>query len=291
MRPLHPIDPPDLLHPMDPLNPLHPESRKSKVESIKFASSASSGSSTPPTSPTSLMILNYRCNNMKLFLVATPIGNLSDISERALETLRGVGLILCEDTRVTSKILAAYGIKKPLESLHQHSDTKKIKKILGELEAGKSVALVTDAGTPAISDPGGILVQEALRRLGERIKIIPIPGPSAITAALSIAGFPADEFVFLGFPPHKKGRQKFFDRVASIKSTIVLYESTHRIEKTLGELAGRIKNRPVVVCRELTKIHETIYRGTAAQVTDKLKSGSMKGEFVIIIGPTTKARK
>ncbi len=222
---------------------------------------------------------------MKLFIIATPIGNLSDVSERMLETLRSVDLILCEDTRVTSKLLASYEIKKPLQSYHQHSDKKKIDKILDELAEGKSVALVTDAGTPGISDPGGVLVAEALRRFEDEVEIIPIPGPSALTAALSISGFPADEFIFLGFPPHKKGRKKFFDRLHEIKSTVVLYESTHRIEKTLNELSERLESRKIVLCRELTKLHETIYRGTSSQVTDKLKSGSIKGEFVIVISP------
>lgn len=222
---------------------------------------------------------------MKLFIVATPIGNLSDISERTLETLREVDLILCEDTRVTSKLLSAYDIKKPLESFHQHSDAKKVSKVLDHLETGKNLALVTDAGTPGISDPGGVLVAEAVKQFGDKITIIPIPGPSAITTALSIAGFPADEFVFLGFPPHKKGRQKFFDRLNEIKSTIVFYESTHRIEKTLGELESRVGDRTMMLGRELTKLHESIYRGTVSEVTAKLKSDSMKGEFVIVIAP------
>jgi len=223
---------------------------------------------------------------MKLFIVATPIGNLKDVSERMLETLRSVDLILCEDTRVTAKLLAKYGIEKSLQSYHQHSDQKKVKKILDELSDDKNLALVTDAGTPGISDPGSMLIAEALRRFEDQIEIIPIPGPSAITTALSISGFPADEFIFLGFPPHKKGRQKYFNKLSEIKSTIVLYESTHRILKTMDELSLRIKDRPIVVGRELTKLHETIYRGRTTKVTDELKSGSIKGEFVIVISPT-----
>ncbi len=221
---------------------------------------------------------------MTLFIVATPIGNLSDVSARALETLREVDLILCEDTRVTSKLLSFYDIKKPLESFHQHSDAKKMSKVLDRLDS-ENLALVTDAGTPGISDPGGVLVQEAVKRFGDELTIVPIPGPSAITTALSICGFPADEFVFLGFPPHKKGRQKFFDRLSEIKSTIVFYESTHRIEKTLTELENRLEERPIMLGRELTKLHESIYRGTVTEVTAKLKSDSMKGEFVIVIAP------
>lgn len=222
---------------------------------------------------------------MNLYIVATPIGNLSDISARAIETLQSVDLILCEDTRVTSKLLSKLELSKPLESFHQHSDTKKINQLLDRLESGEVMALVTDAGTPGISDPGGKLIELAIERFGTDIVITPIPGPAAIMAALSIAGFPADEFTFLGFPPHKKGRQKFFDRLAEIKSTIVIYESTHRIEKTLAELGSRISERKLMVGRELTKLHETVYRGTVDEVTDMLKSGSIKGEFVIVMAP------
>ena len=220
---------------------------------------------------------------MKLYIVATPIGNLQDVSERMLETLRSVDLILCEDTRVTAKLLASYEIQKPLQSYHQHSDKKKVDKILDELDQDKNIALVTDAGTPGISDPGGMLVKEALQRFEDQIEIIPIPGPSAIATALSVSGFPADQFTFLGFPPHKKGRNKYFSRLPEIKSTIVIYESTHRILKTLDQIAEQITDRPIMVGRELTKLHETLYRGTCSEVTDQLKSGSIKGEFVIII--------
>ncbi len=221
----------------------------------------------------------------KLFIVGTPIGNLKDISERALETLRSVDAILCEDTRVTSKLLAAYDIRKPLVAYHQHADARRVNEILSMLEAGKSLALVTDAGTPSISDPGGNLVQAVAARLGVRVEIVPIPGPSALIAALSVSGFPADEFLFLGFPPHKKGRKTFFTHVASQETTVVFYESTHRILKSLAELRAAIADRRVVVCRELTKLHETIYRGTTAQVTGGLQADSIKGEFVIVVCP------
>ncbi len=228
-----------------------------------------------------------------LYIVATPIGNLSDMTERGKATLGLVDAILCEDTRVTSKLLAAYGIRRTLVAYHQHSDTKRTNEILAMLREGKSLALVTDAGTPGISDPGGMLVEAVVNEFGSDVAIVPIPGPSAVIAALSVSGFPADEFVFLGFPPHKKGRQSFFKRVAAIESTIVMYESTHRILKTLGEIdeamreAMGVKNseRKLVVCRELTKMYETIYRGTAAEVTEQLKKTSMKGEFVIVLCP------
>lgn len=222
---------------------------------------------------------------MSLFVVATPIGNLSDLTKRAIETLANVDVILCEDTRVTLKLLSHLGIHKPLLSFHQHSDPKRTHEILERLAEGKQIALVTDAGTPNISDPGGQLIAAVVERFGSSLPIIPIPGPSALIAALSISGFPADEFIFLGFPPHKKGRKTFFDHLATLTSTVVLYESTHRIEKTLGELETRVGERPIVLCRELTKLHETTYRGTVPEVTKELAAGSIKGEFVVILGP------
>lgn len=223
-----------------------------------------------------------------LYIVGTPIGNLSDITLRAKQILSEVDVILCEDTRVTQHMLHAYELKKTLMSYHQHSDDLRVKEIAKLLEEGKSLALVTDAGTPGISDPGGRLVEALLEMFGDDLAIIPIPGVSAVATALSISGFPADEFVFLGFPPHKKGRQTFFKRLDTINSTIAYYESTHRIEKSMSELAESVGERPVVVCRELTKMHETIYRGTAQEVTNKLKSTSVKGEFVVLIGPKKK---
>lgn len=214
------------------------------------------------------------------------------MSERAKSVLSSVDAILCEDTRVTSKLLAAFGIRKPLVAYHQHSDAKREALILQRLKKGESLALVTDAGTPGISDPGGKLVKlvvDEMSNVGQNvnIRVIPIPGPCAAVAALSISGFPADEFVFLGFPPHKKGRKSFFTRLSVTGSTVVFYESTHRIEKTLAEIGQAVGERRMVVCRELTKLHETIYRGTAAEVTAQLKSTSMKGEFVIVLCPTS----
>ncbi len=220
-----------------------------------------------------------------LFVVATPIGNLDDVSYRAKETLASVDVILCEDTRVTLTLLNRLEVKKTVMSYHQHSDDLRIKEIAKLLEEGKSLALVTDAGTPSISDPGGRLIQELLKIFPTDLKIIPIPGPSALIAALSISGLPADEFVFLGFPPHKKGRQTYFKHLNEISSTIVYYESTHRIMKSMEELHEAVGDRPVVVCRELTKMYETIYRGTAAEVTKQLEATSIKGEFVIVIAP------
>lgn len=218
-----------------------------------------------------------------LFVVATPIGHLGDLSERAKTTLASVHTIFCEDTRVTKKILNAYSIDVPLQSYHQHSGSPKTKYILDLLAQGFDLALVTDAGTPTISDPGGQLIKTVIDHFDDQVSIVPIPGPSAVIAALSIAGVCADRFVFLGFPPNKKGRQTFFDRLADFNMTVVFYESTHRILKTLEEVATRFPQRPVVVCRELTKLHETTYRGTAIQVKEQIISTSSKGEFVIIL--------
>lgn len=221
----------------------------------------------------------------KLYIVATPIGNLGDISQRALGVLGGVDLIVCEDTRVTQKLLARYKIKKQLLSYYQHSKLTKIEQIISLLDSGKDIALVTDAGTPGISDPGGKLINLAIEQLNN-LTIIPIPGPSALTTALSISGLPADRFLFLGFLPHKKGRQKFLEEVAKTKYTVVFYESTHRIFKTLNQLKEILSGtRSVVVCRELTKKFETIYRGNVDEVIRKIREDEIKGEFVIIVAP------
>ena len=220
-----------------------------------------------------------------LYVIGTPIGNLSDLSERAKTTLASVDVILCEDTRVSAKLLNAFEIHVPTLSYHQHSGAFKTDKIIALLEGDKNLALVTDAGTPGISDPGGKLIEDLIAHFGERLIVTPIPGPCAIVAALSIAGVPADEFVFLGFPPHKRGRRSFFERIHLTHSTVVFYESTHRILKSLGELGERMPERKLVVCRELTKMFETIYRGTPAEVTAKLESSSIKGEFVIVVSP------
>ena len=223
----------------------------------------------------------------KLYIVATPIGNLGDISARALEVLREVDVIVCEDTRVTGKLLKRYEISKPTKSLHQHTSELRFRSITDLLVEGKDLAYVSDAGTPNISDPGGLLVA-TIAGMPEDIEIIPIPGASACITALSVSGFPADRFIFLGFPPHKKGRQTFFKELNDIKHTIVFYESTHRILKALASLEEFVPNRNIVVCRELTKMHESIYRGQPGEVTKQLEADSIKGEFVIVIGPKKK---
>lgn len=220
-----------------------------------------------------------------LYVVATPIGNLDDASPRSLEVLAMVDAIACEDTRVTSKLLAVAGIERPLIAYHQHSDDKRVREIIAKLAEGKNIALVTDAGTPAISDPGGLLVRDVVNAFGSEIKIIPIPGPSAAISALSVSGFPCDRFVFLGFPPHKKGRNTWFKELSERPETVVFYESTHRILKTLEALTQSVGERPLVVCRELTKMYETTYRGTAVEITEALNATSLKGEFVVVVGP------
>ncbi len=220
-----------------------------------------------------------------LSVVATPIGNLQDASPRALEVLRTADAIICEDTRVTAKLLAAHGISRPLLSHHHHSTKDKTQDIIDRLARGENLALVTDAGTPAISDPGGELVRDVVAAIGDGVTVTPIPGPCAAIAALSVSGFPADRFVFLGFPPHKNGRRTWFKEIAGRPETVVFYESTHRIDKTLSQLGEAVGSRALVVCRELTKLHETIYRGTAAEIVAAVKATSDKGEFVIVLSP------
>lgn len=225
-----------------------------------------------------------------LYIVATPIGNLHDISLRALEILKTVDLILCEDTRVTKKLLDRYGIKKPLLSYHQHSELGKSEHIIQLLREGKDLALVSDAGTPGISDPGGKLAEEAIKRLSDKVKIMPIPGSSALTAAASISGFAMDRFIFMGFPPAKKKRKKFFEEVINSKYPVIFYESPYRILRTLKELDENLKTyklknllTKIVVCRELTKKFETIYRGEIEEVIKQIEKDKIKGEFVVIV--------
>ena len=216
-----------------------------------------------------------------LSIVATPIGNLQDITLRALETLKTADLILCEDTRVAKKLLDHYGIQKPLASYHHHGPPRAVKEIEGYVAEGKKVALVTDAGTPGISDPGNELIREVVRHV-RGAAIVPVPGPSAAVAALSISGFATDKFIFMGFPPHKNKRKQFFEAVRDAQYTVVFFESGHRIIKCLGELNGLLAGqRQMVVCRELTKLFETVYRGTAAELSAGIKEE--RGEFVVVV--------
>lgn len=211
------------------------------------------------------------------FVIGTPIGNLGDITLRAIDALMNVDLILAEDTRVTKALLDRYNIKKPLQSYHQHSKLDKTARVIEYLAAGKNIALVSDAGTPGINDPGGMLIEEILKS-GVEVKIVPIPGPNAATTALSISGFPAERFLFLGFPPNKKGRKTFFKKLADYPFTTVFYESPFRIAKALAELPAE---RSIVIARELTKQFETIYRGPAGNI--KIDPQQLRGEFVVVV--------
>jgi len=227
----------------------------------------------------------------KLYIVATPIGNLEDITLRALRVLKEVDLILCEDTRVTKKMLDRYEIQKPLLSYHHHSKISRIEKIIEHLENGKNLALVSDAGTPGISDPGN----ELIAKLSPRAKlweipelssrIIPIPGASAITTLASVAGINMSKFSFLGFPPHKKGRETFFREVAEAKHPVIYFESPHRFLKNLELLEKFKPDAKLVVGRELTKMFEEIVRGEIGEIKKYFRDnqGKIKGEFVIIL--------
>lgn len=218
-----------------------------------------------------------------LYIVATPIGNLEDITLRALRILKEADFILCEDTRVTQKLLSRYSVTTPTISYHQHSEEKKYQEIAELLEHNKNLALVTDSGTPGISDPGNELVAFLLEQKID-VRVVPVPGPSALAAAASVAGIPMDKFLFLGFPPHKKGRKTFFAKAAQSEVPAIFYESPFRVEKTLKELMDAAgKEREVVVCRELTKQFEAITRGTLEDALKKILRQPLKGEFVIIM--------
>lgn len=216
----------------------------------------------------------------ELYVVATPIGNLGDITFRAVETLKSVDAVYAEDTRQTRKLLQHYEIATPLASYHAHSSPHKVETVIKRLDAGDRLAIVTDAGTPAISDPGFRLVS-AVRSAGH--SVIPVPGPSAVTAALSAAEFSADQFTFLGFLPHKKGRQTLLDRVSKLMQPVVLYESPHRLVKLLTELASRYPEAEVCVARELTKKFEEFRTGTPGELEQWYGEHPPKGEIVVII--------
>lgn len=224
-------------------------------------------------------------NSGVLYVVATPIGNMGDMTHRAIETLKSVDLVLCEDTRVTRHLLDHYAIGTGTMSYHAQSKISKHEKIIEMLREGKSLALVSDAGTPTISDPGVMLIEMIKKELPE-VKIVAIPGASALTAALSISGIPSPQFTFYGFLPHKKGRETIFKEISASERTSVFYESPHRIEKTLESLAKHLpENKKVVIARELTKIFEETVSGTATEVMAYFKQnhGNVRGEFVVIV--------
>lgn len=218
----------------------------------------------------------------KLYLIPSPIGNLGDITYRAVAVLQSADAILCEDTRTSGVLLRHYGIRKPLVPYHLHNEHKAMAYLVGRLQSGETLALITDAGTPGISDPGFLLVRECTR---EGVAVECLPGATAFVPALIQSGLPANAFVFEGFLPVKKGRQTAMKRLAEEERTVILYESPHRLVKTLRELAAHCgEARPAAVCRELTKLFEETRRGTLAELSAHYEATLPKGEIVLILG-------
>ena len=221
-------------------------------------------------------------NMAKLYLVPTPIGNLDDITLRAINVLKEVDAILAEDTRTSGNLLRHLDISKPMTDFHLNNEHQQVERMADRIAAGETLALVTDAGTPAISDPGFMLVRECINR---GIEVECLPGPTAFVPALVNSGLPADHFIFEGFLPHKKGRQTKIQQIANYPYTTILYESPHRLVKTLQQLMEAMgPDRHVSVSRELTKIHEENVRGTLSEVIDYFSQKDVKGEIVIVIG-------
>ncbi len=222
-----------------------------------------------------------------LFLVATPIGNLEDLTLRAARVLRETPLLLCEDTRVTAKLLASIEAKPPMQSVHAHTTDEALDRLLERVVSMGSACYVCDAGTPGMNDPGGRLVARASRK---GIRIVPVPGASALTAAISACGFPMEDFLYIGFIPHKKGRQTLFRSLAEEPRSVIFLESTHRMEKTLVSLKETLApGRLLWVGRELTKQFETCYRGSIDEVIQGLQATSWKGEFIVALAPLSYA--
>jgi 16S rRNA (cytidine1402-2'-O)-methyltransferase len=219
-----------------------------------------------------------------LYVVATPIGNLGDVTLRALDTLSAADVLACEDTRVTKRLLDRYGIEAKVTAYHEHSGRETHTRLLDQLAKGKSVALVSDAGTPLLSDPGSALVADAIAA-GHRV--VPIPGPSSLATALSASGLPTDEVLFLGFLPSKAtARKKYLEVAAPIMATLVIFESPNRIASLLADAAKVLGgDRPASICRELTKIHETFDRGTLTELAARYASHDVKGEIVLVVSP------
>lgn len=214
-----------------------------------------------------------------LYIVATPIGNMEDITLRALRVLREVGLVAAEDTRRTGRLLSAHGIRTPLTSYHEHNENAKLSFILGRLEE-TDVALVCNAGMPIISDPGYELVRAAAE-MG--ISVVPVPGPSAVMAAMAVSGLPADRFLYMGFLPRRKGkRRRRLEEVATLPYTLVVFETRHRLRASLADILDILGDRPLAVCRELTKLHEEILRGQVGQAIEHFQEP--RGEFTLVIG-------
>ena len=218
-----------------------------------------------------------------LYLVATPIGNLRDITLRALDVLEGVDTVLAEDTRVAGKLLAAHGIKARLQRYDEHAAARARPGVLSDLAKGAAIALISDAGTPLISDPGYRLAREAA---GQGIAVIPIPGPSATLAALSVAGLPTDRFLFAGFPPARSsGRRALFEELAHVRATLIFFEGGSRLAASLADMAAVFGPRDAAVARELTKLHETVVRGPLGLLAADPRFVAPKGEIVVLVGP------
>jgi 16S rRNA (cytidine1402-2'-O)-methyltransferase len=216
-----------------------------------------------------------------LHVLATPIGNLEDLSARALRILREADAVVSEDTRTTLKLLTHHGIRKPVIAYFQHSPPRRLEEILERLRRGSSVALVTEAGTPGLSDPGARLVDAALR---EGIRVVPVPGPSAVAAAAAVCGFDADRFHFAGFLPRKGGkRRKALQRLAPLDCTLIFFESPHRIGETLEDMAAVLGDRRLTLCRELTKAHEEVRRTTLAKAAERYRTEEPRGEFTLAV--------
>ena len=222
-----------------------------------------------------------------LYIISTPIGNLKDATHRSLELLSDVDLIAAEDTRRTGILLKHFEIKTPLSSFNSYNQVKKSDRLIARLKAGHDLALVSDAGTPGVSDPLYYLVKAALDK---RVPVVSLPGPSAVLAALTVSGLPINRFVFEGFLPRKKGRKKLIEELAQEKRTIVLFESPHRIVKTLNELYQVMGERKAVLARELTKIHEEVIRGTLGALATKAEEQKLKGEITLVISGAPKTR-
>jgi 16S rRNA (cytidine1402-2'-O)-methyltransferase len=218
-----------------------------------------------------------------LYLVATPIGNLEDITLRAIRILKEADIIACEDTRQTQKLLQHYGIRKEMVSYHEHNELTRSPELAIELEQGAKIALVSDAGTPGISDPGHRLVTLCLRH---HIPVVPIPGPSALVAALAASGLPTDEFLFVGFlPPRAGARRKALDALKEESRTLIFYEAPHRVVETLADATEILGPRPAVIAREVTKIHEEFLRGPLAELLESARKRAPRGEITLLIGP------
>ncbi len=228
------------------------------------------------------------CKAGCLFLVGTPIGNLEDITFRAVEVLRQADRVLAEDTRRARILFERFAISKPLTSFYEHNEIRRLEPILRALAAGERVALVTDAGSPGISDPGYRLVREAVAR---GLKVISIPGPSAAITALQVSGLPTDQFLFRGFAPRKPGaRRRAIEALADFAGTLVFYESPHRLGAFLEDAAAVLGERPAAVCRELTKLHEEVLRDSLPALAERFREAPPRGEVVVVIGGRTRAR-